>query len=80
MAFTSDEFRRDLDSIETQHQEWFSKYPPIRGHEVNSIHDHYYVYMSGSGYQLRFHADSNLPVEVRNQIKEVFTAVTDRIE
>ncbi|PWG78599.1 hypothetical protein [Pararcticibacter amylolyticus] len=76
MAFTSDEFRARLDELERENLDWFSKYPPLRENTVNSIHDHYYIYMSGAGHQIRFHADSLLPVELRNQIKDLFDEIS----
>ncbi len=73
MPFTSQEFKFRLGEIAKKHQEWFSRHPPlISDSAVNSIHDHYYVYMTISGYQLRFNASSDLPVEIRNEIRDLF--------
>ncbi|MGX5689100.1 hypothetical protein [Arcticibacter tournemirensis] len=76
MAFTSDEFKSKMEEIEHTYHEWFSKHPPIGNSNVNSIHDHYYIYMSTQGHQLRFNASSDLPVEIRTLIKDTFSEVS----
>lgn len=77
MPFLPGEFKTRLEKIEEKYRDWFKKYPPINEGTANSIHDHYYVYMSGSGHQLRFYATSNLPVEIRNEVKAAFEALVE---
>lgn len=72
MPFTSEEFKGQMEEIQQRNQDWFSKHPPIGNNTSNSIHHHYYVYLSAKGYQLRFNASSDLPIEIRNEIKELF--------
>lgn len=79
MPFTSEEFKNKMHALEEKHREWFSKHPPIGSNNVNSIHDHYYIYASTSGYQLRFNAGSDLPVELRAEVKDLFDQFKDKV-
>lgn len=73
MPFTSKEFLIKMEELEKKHHDWFSRHPPLNSDSsVNSINDHYYIYMSGAGYQLRFNVTSDLPLEIRNEIKAEF--------
>ena len=72
MAFTSEAFRLKIEELEQKHKDWFSRHPPLTNDDINCIHDHYYIYMNVQGHQLRFNAMSDLPIEIRNEIKEIF--------